>query len=254
MILSKLADAIREQNWFTVVLEILIVVIGIFIGLQVDDWNGGRKDRARAGEYLEYIAADLESDITTIEDRAVFWKRVYDYGATGLRYAKNGHTGGASYWELLLAYFQASQVAEFVNSQATFDELKSAGELGLITDRDLRIRLINYYNFEGAVTLVERPAYRMHVRGIVPLEIQSYIWSNCYATDPDGSQRMLECEPPETDADIRSIVDGLAGNAALMEELQYWMSTMEVSQLIVEDRKAEASELLGIMRSASGGK
>ena len=39
MILRKLANAVTDQNWFTVVLEILIVVIGIFIGLQVDDWH-----------------------------------------------------------------------------------------------------------------------------------------------------------------------------------------------------------------------
>ena len=38
MILRRLADAIRDQSWFTVALEIMIVVIGIFIGLQVDGW------------------------------------------------------------------------------------------------------------------------------------------------------------------------------------------------------------------------
>ena len=41
MILRRLAEGIREQNWFTVVLEVLIVVVGIFIGLQVDDRNKG---------------------------------------------------------------------------------------------------------------------------------------------------------------------------------------------------------------------
>ena len=39
MILRKLAAAMKEQNWVTVVLEILIVVVGIFVGLQVDGWN-----------------------------------------------------------------------------------------------------------------------------------------------------------------------------------------------------------------------
>ena len=48
MILRTLADALREQNWFTVALEVLIVVVGIFIGLQVDDWNSARIDRQRA--------------------------------------------------------------------------------------------------------------------------------------------------------------------------------------------------------------
>jgi hypothetical protein len=42
MILRKLSDAIRQQNWFTVILEISIVVVGIFIGLQVDEWNQNR--------------------------------------------------------------------------------------------------------------------------------------------------------------------------------------------------------------------
>jgi hypothetical protein len=43
MVLRNLADAIREQNWSTVILEVLIVVVGILIGLQVDGWNEGRK-------------------------------------------------------------------------------------------------------------------------------------------------------------------------------------------------------------------
>ncbi len=39
MILRRMADAIREQNWFTVFIETLIVVIGIFLGFQMTEWN-----------------------------------------------------------------------------------------------------------------------------------------------------------------------------------------------------------------------
>ena len=58
MILRKLADAIREQNWTTVILEILIVVVGIFIGLQVDGWNEGRKKQQDIEVQLLRIADD----------------------------------------------------------------------------------------------------------------------------------------------------------------------------------------------------
>ena len=44
MILRRLAEGVRQQDWFTVVVEVLIVVVGIFLGLQVDDWNEGRQD------------------------------------------------------------------------------------------------------------------------------------------------------------------------------------------------------------------
>jgi len=67
MILRKLADAITEQNLSTIVLEILIVVIGIFFGLQVDEWNQARKDRLLEREYIERLYADM---VGTVADHA----------------------------------------------------------------------------------------------------------------------------------------------------------------------------------------
>jgi hypothetical protein len=39
MILRNIANAIRRQDWATVVIEFFIVVVGIFVGLQVDSWH-----------------------------------------------------------------------------------------------------------------------------------------------------------------------------------------------------------------------
>jgi len=58
VIIRRLADALREQNWFTVVLEVMIVVVGIFIGLQVDGWNEGRKKQQNIESQLLRIADD----------------------------------------------------------------------------------------------------------------------------------------------------------------------------------------------------
>jgi hypothetical protein len=46
MILRKLAGALRKQDWGSVTIEFLIVVVGFFVGLQVHDWSQIRKDRA----------------------------------------------------------------------------------------------------------------------------------------------------------------------------------------------------------------
>jgi len=44
MILNRIANAIRKQDWFTVLLEFVIVVFGIFVGLQATEWEQERQD------------------------------------------------------------------------------------------------------------------------------------------------------------------------------------------------------------------
>ena len=60
MILRRFADAIREQNWFSVVLEMTIVVFSILIGLQVDDWNQRRIERQSDQRALALFIDELQ--------------------------------------------------------------------------------------------------------------------------------------------------------------------------------------------------
>lgn len=45
MILQNLTKAIRDQNWFAVGVEFLIVIAGVVIGFQIQGWNENRADR-----------------------------------------------------------------------------------------------------------------------------------------------------------------------------------------------------------------
>jgi len=59
VILRRLASAIRRQDGFTVVIEILIVVLGVFVGLQVNNWNEARQDRRDEHFYLARLQENL---------------------------------------------------------------------------------------------------------------------------------------------------------------------------------------------------
>lgn len=67
-ILGRLSVAVRQQNWFAVALEVCIVVLGVFIGFQVTNWNESRKERTRETVYLEGIAEDLRGDIAEMDE------------------------------------------------------------------------------------------------------------------------------------------------------------------------------------------
>lgn len=254
MILRRLSQSLKEQNWTAICIEFVLLVVGVFLGIQVANWNSERADQARAHAYLVRIGADLDADLAAYQDRLSFWKGVSAYGTTGLAYAETGDAKGATQWDLLLAYFQASQVAEFYTSDATFEELKSAGELGLIKDTHFRNALAQYYSNGANPALTERPRYREHIRGIIPLDIQNYIWTNCYSSDKSSIQKMLPCKSPLDDKQASAIVDEIRNDKALMAELRYWMSTMRIAGIIAFGGIESATELrssLGTMIDGS---
>ena len=138
MILRRLTEHVKAQNWFAVALDFFIVVLGVFVATQVSNWNAVRVDQVRAISYLERLGIDLASDIAVGERKQLFRAQVADFGKAGLAYAESGDAAGQSQWQLLLAYFHASQVDEYNLTDATFEELKSAGELGLIRNEAIR--------------------------------------------------------------------------------------------------------------------
>ena len=68
MILSRAIEQLKQQHWASVFIELVVVVLGVFIGLQVDNWTDGRKERARERVYLQGIAADLGESIDSIKE------------------------------------------------------------------------------------------------------------------------------------------------------------------------------------------
>lgn len=243
MILRRLIAHVRKQEWTAIAIDLVIVVLGVFIGIQVSNWNSARADRQRAVGYLERIRDDLDADIDGYRDRLAFWAEVSASGAQGLAYAETGHAGAATQWDILRAYFWASQVGAFNLTETTYDELKSAGELGLLGDPRLRDQLAYYYTNSNIPVLSESPAYRPHVRGLIPLDVQFYLWEHCWQTDASGRQRAVACSSSIDDASARAIVDEIRSDKALMRELRYWMSTMRVAEMTGRNNMSVATGL-----------
>lgn len=59
MIFRRLSSAFRKQDWATVSVEIAIVMMGIFLGLQVNGWNQSRIDRAEEAVFLQALYQDV---------------------------------------------------------------------------------------------------------------------------------------------------------------------------------------------------
>ena len=65
MILRRFSQALKDQNWTTILVEFVLLVAGVFLGIQAANWNETRRERALEAEYI----ARLQRDFGAIDAR-----------------------------------------------------------------------------------------------------------------------------------------------------------------------------------------
>ncbi len=255
MILRRLSQSLKEQNWTAIWIEFILLVAGVFLGIQVSNWNATRADDIRAQTYLVRIKDNLNYDLQAIERREVFWRQVIDYGNSAIRYAETGELVDGSKGKTVLAFYQASQLWPWITNDTTYQELSNGGELGLIKDGSLRESLTKYYA-EGAgkdldYILSSQPEYRKIVRGLTPVAVSNHVWAKCWKLPNAYEQYLLDCESPISEADAQKVLDAYLKNPELLSELRFWNSSQGIAVKLVVNNKLAVKDMLKRMEKAT---
>ena len=67
MILRRVIQHVKKQEWTAIWIDLLIVILGVFIGIQAQQWNTERGERRLERVYLERILSDINLSIETNE-------------------------------------------------------------------------------------------------------------------------------------------------------------------------------------------
>lgn len=255
----RLATRLRNYDWTAAFIELLIVVVGILIALQVSNWNQARLDSARADSYYRRLHAELLADHHNIDNTLRFWNKVSAYGQAAIANGESGQRVDGSNWKTVLAYYQASQLMPFELKDTTYSEMREGGGLALIEDEGLRKQLADYYQLSGtgitANILRLDPVYRMQIRGLTPWPVQQYIWRRCFhqvAGGNAGYQHLIDCPSPISEAQASVILDSYKRSDTLLPNLRTWMSALSVSSLVLDSTRSQTDSLAAEVQAARG--
>ncbi|WP_306250026.1 hypothetical protein [Parvularcula sp. IMCC14364] len=67
MLLRRVMGHVKDQNWLAVGIDFLIVVSGVFIGLQVSEWNDNRNSREAYQLARERLVAESEANLDAVD-------------------------------------------------------------------------------------------------------------------------------------------------------------------------------------------
>jgi hypothetical protein len=140
--------------------EIILVVFGILIALQINNWNENRKNKAIEYDYYCQLLNDIDLDKIQLE---ALTKEAEQSVEIGKQLIKDLHTLKKGKNEMMADYIKTIRSNSYLPTNVTYTDLKSSGNLSLLKNKVLKQKLIQYQseieNIAG--TLEANRTYRM---------------------------------------------------------------------------------------------
>ena len=255
MLPRRLRNYVENQNWTAITIELLVVVLGVFIGLQVDNWNQARIEHNTVKSYYDRLIEDLRTNAESFQARQEYYRDVQSYGQSALDTLQESQA--ISPEQFLVDAYQASQIWQVFINRAAYDEILSVGAMNTIPDTDARSKLTNYYSvFEGiAPQLNSLSAYRETVRSYIPIEIQRSITSNCGETITIDAKGAIQNRlPDQCHLGLDEVIAGVAKDSlisapGLVTQLTRRLADLDLKLQMLKRNEDRSSKLADYLES-----
>jgi len=117
--------------------EIILVVIGILIALQINNWNENRKKAAKEIQYLVSFKNDLFANITELE-RVIQKSEITSNKADSILKFQNNEIDDIALPELIHFIMGASDFTVYGTQEGTIQDVIGSGNLDIIKNDSIR--------------------------------------------------------------------------------------------------------------------
>ncbi|OGT60807.1 MAG: hypothetical protein A3E01_19690 [Gammaproteobacteria bacterium RIFCSPHIGHO2_12_FULL_63_22] len=180
MILRRLVANLKDQNWTAIVIEFVLLVGGVFLGIEVSNWNQEREQRNKAAAFTTRLHADILYELWGEQSLIEYYTDARIHAGLALD-ALSGRRPMTDE-QFLVSTYRATQIQTNTRARATYDELVSTGTIGLIADSGLRNAAISFFStdvYETTATKAQESEYRRLFRESVPYELQDALLARC---------------------------------------------------------------------------
>jgi hypothetical protein len=137
MILRRIVAHLRKQEWTAVAIDFVIVVMGVFVGLQVDNWNAARSERSTEIGYLAAMEEDVAYSIEKLEELIASMERQEEARAALYSFSLDPEETMEPQLRDRLVAHGLFHIATLNIRQVTYEALKGSGRLNAISSPPL---------------------------------------------------------------------------------------------------------------------
>ncbi len=259
MLLRRVIQHVRKQEWTAIWIDLVIVVVGVFIGIQVANWNAERETKQKSAIFTERLKADLREEAWAYEYLILYNKDILA-NAEKVLAVMDGEAEMTDEQFVISAY-RASQYKYNVRQRAAYDEMISTGSIDLITDTTLRKTAIEIYTsktFDEISADGQESEYREIFRKSVSKDVQHALLKQCgdRFVEPLDYVKIIksldyECRLDVPAEKISTAAESLRSHPTIISALQYRFADIETA---ISDLEFYSPVLLNNLREIAGRK
>jgi predicted choloylglycine hydrolase len=220
--------------------EILLVVIGILIALQINNWNEDNNERKVEVDYIQNVLEDLEDDLEIFQNYQESNQKIYsliDSIIPNLKHEdRRENIAHLAFWSRMITM----EWLIIHPVERTYEQMKSSGHLRLIKDKSVADGISKYYN---SITTFDG----YNEAGM--LWAEDYVESIGKIFDAELLRRiMLERSLQEAKPSDLLSEDPIVINQ-MINSLQYFNGALILGEQVSLDAKKKASDLISLINN-----
>ena len=229
--------------------EIILVVIGILIALQINNANENRKKRQIEVSYLERLIIDLK-------DNEKLWTDFHDQKKKQLKAANiflnfSFRKNKDSVFNIMPYFNDIFNWVDININQVTFEEMVSSGNLDLISNDSIKINLLELNKHYKSILHVQDKEKESHDRLLFPPINEKFNMRYSIALDPGMQQELNRTFTSEEFGyylnEFKKELLELIGDQTFMNGVTVVKTSASVTMVDYSNAKEEVIELIALI-------
>jgi hypothetical protein len=229
MIVRRVTEALRRQDWAAVAIEFALVLVGVLLAFQINEWSSEREASAERRAATDRLLSEAEETVVYFDQASTQRTALVRDLSYALEQLQNRSWRQADQARMQNALTRSVYLASPAPPSAVYDDLVASGMLGKIGDPGVRSAIGAYRSNLALLTkLID------YIRQIAPkLDREESVR---YVYDASGSR------PARLEIDFAALEQDrkLLSSLALLNDrqwfiLQTWNSTLAAAKRMCRD-------------------
>jgi len=144
MIVKRLTQALQRQDWAVVSIEFVLVVVGVLLAFQINEYANGREAASERNAATVRLLREAEESVAYLRQTVESQQRLVANLNFALARVQVGQWEAAEEARMTIGLSRAKNAAPLVPPSSVYDDLVASGALGRIGNAQLRSEIAKY--------------------------------------------------------------------------------------------------------------